>query len=45
MFVVSGIVLGVFDDQPPLMKTSKEIKIEDARKEYQKLIISGWQVT
>jgi hypothetical protein len=26
------------------MKTRKEIKIEDARKEYQKLITSGWQV-
>ena len=45
MFVDSGIVLGVFDHQPPLMKTRKEIKIEDARKEYRKLIISGWQVT
>ena len=45
IFIDSGIVLGVFDEQPPLMKTRKEIKIEDARKEYQKLIISGWQVT
>ena len=27
------------------MKTRKEIKIEDARKEYQQLITSGWQVT
>ena len=45
MFVDSGIVLGAFDETPPLMKTRKEIKIEDARKEYQKLIISGWQVT
>ena len=45
MFVDSGIVVGVFGDKPPLMKTRKEIKIEAARKEYQQLITSGWQVT
>ena len=45
MFVDSGIVLGVLGDKPPLMKTRKEIKIEAARKEYQQLITSGWQVT
>ena len=45
MFVDSGIVVGAHGDQPPLMKTRKEIKIEDARKEYQKLITAGWQVT
>jgi len=27
------------------MKTRKEIKIEEAWKEYQKLITAGWQVT
>ncbi len=45
MFVDSGIVFGTPGDKPPLMKTRKEIKIDDARKEYQKLIIAGWQVT
>ena len=45
MFVDSGIVVGVLGDKPPLMKTRKEIKIEAARKEYQQLITSGWQVT
>tara|TARA_Y100000287_G_scaffold28060_1_gene19779 strand:- start:54 stop:251 length:198 start_codon:yes stop_codon:yes gene_type:complete len=45
MFVDSGIVVGSIGESPPLMKTRKEIKIEDARKEYQKLITSGWQVT
>ena len=45
MFVDSGIVVGVLGDKPPLMKTRKEIKIEAARKEYQELISSGWQVT
>ncbi len=27
------------------MKTRKEIKVDAARKEYQKLITAGWQVT
>ena len=45
MFVDIGIVVGVLDDKPPLMKTRKVIKIEAARKEYQQLITSGWQVT
>ena len=34
-----------FGESPPLMKTRKEIKIEEARKEYQQLITAGWQVT
>ena len=45
MFVDSGIIIGVLNAKPPLMKTRKEIKIEAARKEYQQLITSGWQVT
>ena len=45
MFVDTGIVVGTLSDKPPLMKTRKEIKIEAARKEYQQLITSGWQVT
>ena len=45
MFVDSGIVVGAMRDQPPLMKTRKELKIDDVRKEYQKLITLGWQVT
>ena len=45
MFIDSGIVVGSHGDKPPLMKTRKEIKIEEARQEYQKLIIAGWQVT
>ena len=45
MFVDSGIVVGALGNKPPLMKIRKEIKIEAARKEYQQLITSGWQVT
>ena len=45
MFIDSGIVVGVLGENPPLMKTRKEMKIDNARKEYQQLITSGWQVT
>ena len=45
MFVDSGIVVGSHGESPPLMKTRKEIKIDDARKEYEQLITAGWQVT
>ena len=45
MFIDSGIVVGAHGEKPPLMKTRKEIKIEEARKEYQQLITAGWQVT
>lgn len=45
MFIDSGIVVGSNGEAPPLMKTRKEMKIEEARKEYQQLITSGWQVT
>ena len=45
MFIDSGIIVGALGNKPPLMKIRKEIKIEAARKEYQQLITSGWQVT
>ncbi len=45
MFVDCGIVVDAMRDQPQLMKTRKEIKIDGARKEYKQLIISGWPVT
>ena len=38
MFIYNGIVLGSLGDKPPLMKTRKEIKIEQAGKEYEQLI-------
>ena len=45
MFIDSGIIVGSNGESPPLMKTRKEMKIKEARKEYQKLITAGWQVT
>ena len=35
MFVDSGIVVGTNGESPPFMKARKEIKIDEARKEYQ----------
>ena len=35
MFFDSGIVVGTNGESPPLMKARKEIKINEARKEYQ----------
>ena len=45
IFIDTGIVMGVHGDKPPLMKSRKEVKIEEARKIWQKLITEGWQIT
>ena len=45
MFIDTGIVMGVYGDKPPLMKNREEVKIEEARKIWQKLITEGWQIT
>ena len=42
MFVDSEIVVGLIGEAPTHMKKRKEIKIDEARKEYQQLIISRW---
>ena len=45
MFMDIGIVVGSKWDDPPLMKTRKEIIIDEVMKDYQKLITAWWQVT
>ena len=45
MYIDTGLVVGSLGEKPPLMKTRKEVKIVEARVEYQRLITSGWQVT
>ena len=45
MFIDTGIVMGVYGDKPPLMKIRKKVKIEEARRIWQKLITEGWQIT
>ena len=45
MFIEEGIVMGIHGENPPLMKTRKEMKIEDARLFWKNLIDEGWQKT
>ena len=45
MFIEEGIVMGIHGENPPLMKTRREMKIEDARLFWKKLINEGWQKT
>ena len=45
MFIEEGIIMGIYGENPPLMKTRKKIVIEEARLLWQKLLNEGWQKT
>ena len=45
MFIEEGIVMGAHGEDPPLMKTRREMNIEDARLFWKNLINEGWQKT
>ena len=45
MFIEEGIVMGSHGENPPLMKSRREIKIEDARLFWKNLMNEGWQKT
>ena len=45
MFIEEGIIMGIYGENPPLMKTRKKIVIEEARLLWQKLLKEGWQKT
>ena len=45
MFVDTGIIVGIYGENPPLMKTRVTIKIDEARKIWKRLLEKGWQVT
>ena len=45
IFIEEGIVMGSLGENPPLLKTRKEMKIEDARLFWKNLINEGWQKT
>ena len=45
MFIEEGIIMGIHGENPPLMKTRREMKIEDARLFWKKLINEGWLKT
>ena len=43
MFIDSGRILDVLGNEPPLMTTREELKIDKARDEWKKLITLGWR--
>ena len=45
MIIEEGIAMGIHGENPPLMKTRREMKIEDARLFWKNLINEGWQKT
>ena len=45
MFIEEGIVMGSHGENPPLMKTRKEMKIDNARLFWKNLINEGWRKT
>ena len=45
MFIEEGIIMGIYGENPPLMKTRKKIVIEEARLLWQKLLNEGWEKT
>ena len=45
MFIDSGRILGVSGKEPPLMTTREELKADNARDEWRKLIAQGWRIT
>ncbi len=45
IFIDSGKVTSTWGKEPPVMNTREELKIEDARKEWKKLIALGWRRT
>ena len=45
LYVEQGIVMGNYGEKPPLMKNRKEMKIDDARVYWLKLLNEGWQQT
>ena len=45
MFIDSGKIVGVLGNEPPVLTTREELKIEKAREEYKKLLSQGWRKT
>ena len=45
MFIDSGKIVGVLGQQPPVMTTREELKIEQAREEWKNLLAQGWRKT
>ena len=43
VFIDSGKIVGVLGKEPPLMNKREEVKIEEARDIWKKLITRGWR--
>ncbi len=45
IFIEEGIIMGIYGENAPLMKTRKKIDIKEARIIWKKLLKEGWQKT
>ena len=45
MFIDSGKITGIFGEQPPVMTTREELKIDKAREEWKKFLAQGCRQT
>ena len=45
IFIDSGKISGVLGQQPPIMTKREELKINEARKEWKKLLAQRWRQT
>ena len=45
IFIDSGKIIGVLGQEPPVMTTREELKIEKAREEWKKFLAQGWRQT
>ena len=43
IFIEEGIIMGIYGENPPLMKTRKNFFIKEAVILWQKLLNEGWQ--
>tara|TARA_B100000212_G_C27209364_1_gene462289 strand:- start:244 stop:486 length:243 start_codon:yes stop_codon:yes gene_type:complete len=45
IFIDNGKILGYLGQEPPLLQTREEVKLEEARKIWKKLMAQGWRRT
>ena len=45
MFIDSGKIVGVLGQQQPVITRREELKIDEAREEWKKLLAQGWRKT
>ena len=45
IFIDNGKIIGMLGEEPPLMQSREEFKIEEAREIWKRLIAQGWRRT